>query len=212
MRKTVVITGAGTGIGKALSEVFAKNGWNTIAQAHAALDVTDQKSIAAFVKKLDGQPVDVLINNAGVFYSPYEDPEHKSIDNIVKVFQVNTIGPKTVAEALLPNLHKGTEKLVVSISSVMGTYKSINEFSADHWPYGASKAALNFAMVSFGMEHPEIKSVLIHPGWVKTKMGGPGATLEPIESATNIYELIIDHHNRLPNMKMVRYTGELMNF
>lgn len=212
--KTVLITGAGSGIGKALAQVFAKNGWEVIAATHKDLDVASQKSIEAFVKKLNGKSVDVLINNAGVYDSGSVDRETvvSTVDDVTNVLKVNTIGPRALSEALLPNLKKGTEKLVVTISSVMGTYAALDTYTAEHWPYSLSKNAVNYAMTSFSKLNPTIKIVLIHPGWVKTKIGGSGAQLEPEFSAGKIFELIQDHKSKLKNGEFVDYEGKSLEF
>ncbi len=211
--KTVLIIGAGGGLGKALKDVFIKNGWETIALSHEDVDVAKQKSIEELVKKLQGKPIDVLINCAGVYDGPADgDPTATTIDGIAKVFQVNTIGAKILADLLVPNFLKGKERLVVTISSIMSIYSQLDEYAAKHWSYGASKMAVNYAMISFTKEHPEIKSVLIHPGWVKTKIGGKDALIKPEESAQGIYKLIINHTSSLPNGKLIDYQGTLIEF
>lgn len=211
--KTVLITGTGSGLGKELVEVFAKNEWKVIAASHIDLDVTNQKSIEAFASKLNGKPIDILINCAGVYDSPQDNETVVStIPKIDKVFQVNTIGTRILTDKLFPNLQKGDEKLVVTISSGMGTYNELDEYHANHWPYSASKTAVNYAMLAFNKVHPEIKCVLINPGWMKTKIGGPGAPLEPSFSAEKIFVLIENHRKSLPNGKLVDFEGKLMSF
>lgn len=213
INKTVLVTGAGSGLGKALAQVFSKNGWEVIAATHKDLDVANQKSIEAFVKKLEDKPIDVLINNAGVYDSlPGSEIVISTIAEITKVFQVNTIGGRVLTDALISNLRKGDEKLVVTISSGMGTYNALDEYHASHWPYSASKTAVNYAMLAFNKEHPEIKCVLINPGWMKTKIGGRGAQLEPEFSAQKIFELVQDHKSKLQNGSLVDYEGKPMEF
>ena len=164
-------------------------------------------------KKIQGKAIDVLINCAGVYDGPADgDSTATTIKRITKVFQVNTIGAKILTDLLLPNLLKGEEKLIVTISSIMSTYAKLDEYTAKHWSYSASKMALNCAMISFNKEHPEIKSVLIHPGWVKTKMGGKDAIIEPSESAEGIYKLIKNHQSDLLNGKLIDYQGKLIEF
>jgi len=211
--KTVLVTGAGSGLGKALKEVFIKNNWETVPVTHEDLDISNQKSIEELTKKIQDKPIDVLINCAGVYDGPADgDSTATTVEGITKVFQVNTIGAKILTDLLLPNLLKGEEKLVVTISSIMSTYAQLDDYAAKHWSYSASKMALNYAMISFNKEHPEIKSVLIHPGWVKTKIGGKDALIEPNESANGIYKLIKNHQSRLPNGKLIDYQGEQIAF
>lgn len=211
--RTVLVTGAGSGLGRALIDVFAKNGWEAVAASHSDLDVADEKSIETFVADLKGKPIDVLINCAGVYDSPPGDETVVStIPNIIKIFQVNTIGTRVLTDSLLPNLQKGNEKLVVTISSEMGTYDKLDEYNAKHWPYSASKIAVNYAMLAFNRAHPKMKCVLIHPGWMKTKLGGVNAPLEPSFSAEKIFELIKNHKRSLVNGKIVDYEGKLIGF
>lgn len=211
--KTVLITGAGSGLGQALKEIFVKNNWEIIPITHKDLDISNQKSIEELIKKIQGKPIDVFINCVGVYDGPADgDSTATTIEGITKVFQVNTIGAKILADLLLPNLLKGEEKLIVTISSIMSTYAKLDEYAAKHWSYSASKMALNYAMISFNKEHPEIKSVLIHPGWVKTKIGGKDALIEPSESAEGIYKLINNHQSDLHNGKLTDYQGKLIKF
>ncbi len=207
---TVLITGAGSGLGEALKEVFLRKGWETIALTHHVLDVADQGSIENLVKKLHGKPIDVLINCAGVYDGPADgESTATTVDTLAEVFKVNSIGPKILADLLLPNLVKGKGKLVVTISSVMSTYSKLDDYAARHWSYGASKMAVNYAMISYGKEHPEIKSVLIHPGWVKTKIGGKDALIESSESAAGIYNLVVGKKN-YPAGKLIDYRGKII--
>ena len=211
--KTVLITGTGSGLGKALKEVFIKNKWETIAITHKDLEITDQKSIEKLAKKLKGKPIDVLINCAGIYDGPADgEPTAVTIEDITNVFKVNTIGNKILTDLLIPNLLTGKEKLVVTISSIVSTYVKLDDYYAKHWSYGASKIALNYAMISFNKEHPQIKSVLIHPGWVKTKMGGKDALIEPNESAEGIFKLIKNHQSDLPNGRLIDYQEKLIEF
>lgn len=92
----------------------------------------------------------------------------------------------------------------------MGTYTGMDSYHAMHWPYSASKAAVNYAMVAFAKQRSDIKSALIHPGWVKTKIGGVDAPLEPSFVAQKIFELISEHKTKLPNGKLVDYQGNIM--
>lgn len=208
--KTVLVTGAGSGLGKALVDVLAKKGWQVISVSHADVDIADEASVKAFVQKLDGKAIDVLVNCAGVYDStdPDDEAANVTMSNITRVFQVNTIGTRLFTDALLPNIRKGEEKLVVTISSIMGTYAMLDEGSAKHWPYSASKMAVSYAMAAFAEEHPDIHTALVHPGWMKTKMGGKDAPLDPVVSAERIVELIENHEEKLPNGKMVDYEGK----
>ena len=223
--KTVVVTGANHGLGLALTRHFLQAGWRVAAFARTPPDIapsqqlrveladlTDMAALSAAVDRLKGVPVDVLINNAAVYDS--EDVEapaaSKNFDTLTNVFQVNTIVPRLLANALVPNLQAGQDKLVVTMSSGMGTFADIDEYNGAHWGYSASKAAVNLAMIGFAKVHPDLKSALVNPGWVQTKMGGSGALIPADEAAAYIYKLIAEHPDALPNAKLVDYEGKGM--
>lgn len=223
----VVITGARSGIGKELVLLFAEAGWRVTAVCRreedfpedargelvhpVSADLAQRHDIDALPAKLEHRPVDVLFNGAGVYDSKTNsvDDDHlvTSMEELSSIFQVNTIAPRLLADALLPQLLLGREKLVVTISSGMGTHAKMDTYHAAHWPYSASKAAVNYAMAAFGLQHPEITSVLIHPGWVRTKIGGEHAPLAPAESAQAIFGLITEKRDSLQSGKLVEYTG-----
>lgn len=205
----MLITGTSSGLGAALAKVFEEKGWNVIATVRKDLDVGDQSSLDEFVATLGGKPIDVLINNAGVYDAPPEDDDAviSKMDEVANALRINSAGPRILSEALIPNLKAGSEKLIVTISSGMGTFAKLNDYSARHWPYSASKAALNYEMTSFNRLFPDIKSVLVHPGSVKTKIGGEQADMEPIVSAEKIYGLIENHESKLVVGKINVYDG-----
>ena len=101
---------------------------------------------------------------------------------------------------------------MMTMSSGMGTYAEFEQYHAEHWAYSASKGAVNYAMVSFAELHRDIKATLVDPGWMQTEIGGADAPLSPDESAAAIFELIANHPDKLPDGKMVDYSGEIMHF
>lgn len=134
--KTILITGARSGIGRALVEVFSRNDWKVIAACRdekdfptgalnrssrvLTMDVSDQKSLDSALSSLKDEPIDVLVHCAGVFDSATnsvdDDVVLSTVSDIAEVFKVNAIAPKLIADALVPNLNQGEEKLVVTIS------------------------------------------------------------------------------------------------
>lgn len=214
--KTILITGSHGGIGSALVKTFSNHNWHVIsASRHAPdqfIDLSNQASLEKFASKLRGQPLDVLVNCAGIYDTKSVDdaaPGANTLSEITPVFKVNTIAPLLLSELLLPNLQLGQDKLVVTISSIMATQTHLDQYSASHWSYGASKAAVNFAMRAFSVSHPDIKSLLIHPGWVKTRMGGPEAPLSPNFSAQHIFNLITNS-SKYPTGALIDYTGKTL--
>jgi NAD(P)-dependent dehydrogenase (short-subunit alcohol dehydrogenase family) len=224
--KTVLITGTNRGLGQALATGFLEAGWRVIATAREMpdlpqsanlqielCDLTDQHTVQGLAARLQGAPIDVIINNAARYDAkPDDDTVTTDFNQLTRLFQVNTIAPKMLADALVGNLHAGVDKLVVTMSSGMGTYAEFDELHAKHWAYSASKAAVNYAMVSFAKLNPSFKSVLINPGWMQTAIGGDDAPLKPEESAEAIIDLILEHEAKLPNARMVDYTGKQMDF
>jgi NAD(P)-dependent dehydrogenase (short-subunit alcohol dehydrogenase family) len=196
---TVLITGANRGLGLEFCKQYAEDGWQVIAccrnprraselaalagqhrdmQLHA-LDVTDFAQIDRLAAELQECPVDVLINNAGVYG---DSPRHGfgELDYAVwsRTLLVNAQAPVKMAEAFLPHLASGEKKLLVAITSLMGSIA--DNTSGGSIIYRSSKAALNAAMKSVAIDIRErgVGVLLLHPGWAKTDMGGPDALLE----------------------------------
>jgi NAD(P)-dependent dehydrogenase (short-subunit alcohol dehydrogenase family) len=200
MAQTVLVTGANRGLGLAFAQVYAQRGDKVIAtvrDVHAApaelrniarvlpLEVTDDASITRLVAELKGQALDVLVNNAGVMG---DDPKlgQLSFTTFARVFAANTYAPAILTQALLSNLREGAGKLVLNISSELG--------SIDHatpgfsYAYNASKAALNMvsARLAKDLSGDRIVVASFCPGWNKTDMGGAQAPLDPLDSITRL--------------------------
>src|SRR5205823_11290953 len=120
---------------------------------------------------LEGAPVDLLINNAGVI-GPRGGLERYDFAEALRTLDVNALGALRLTAALLPNLKKSKGAKVVGITSAMGSIE--DNRSGGHYAYRMSKAALNMAIRSLAVDH-EFICVVIHPGWVQTDMGGGGA-------------------------------------
>lgn len=210
MPQTWMITGANRGIGLALTMELLRRGDRVIAAARnpwggalselagehvgqltpLELDVTEDASVAAAKHTLAGQPIDVLVNNAGV-YGPRDKQTALDTDYDAwrEVFEVNVYAPLRIAQAFLPNVEAGTGRKIATISSRMG---SIGSNPSGHVIYRSSKAAVNMAMVVFGnaVKGSEVTVLLFHPGWVQTDMGGGGADITPSQSAAGLIKTI----------------------
>ncbi len=200
---TVLITGANRGLGLEFAKQYAADGWSVIATcrnpigvgelgtiegdiAVYGLDVLDPNSVDRFVKDLDGRPIDILINNAGVYGPKPVKAADVTMADWMPVMQANAMAPLFLARALLPNVQAGERKLIVNISSIMA---SIAQGSGpSEYIYRSSKTALNMVMACYAEEIAEtgVGVVMFHPGWVQTDMGGPSATLTPTESITHL--------------------------
>ncbi len=202
--KTVLITGANRGLGLEFARQYAEAGWMVIATARRPesatelnavgvrvmqLDVADAKSVAALAHDLDGDSIDLLINNAGIFPRVGTLTE-TDFDDVLRTYEVNTIGPMRVTRALLPNLREGRGKTIVSITSGLGSIEK--NTSGRYYGYRESKAALNMFARSLATELRDegLICVVVAPGWVRTDMGGPNANLSPEESITGMRAVI----------------------
>ncbi len=203
---TVLITGAGRGLGFEFARQYAADGWKVIGtvrdpKAGAALaalgknvevrlaDVTDRAAIARLAADLKGTPIDVLICNAGV-YGPRNQPAGKT-DYAAweEVLRINVLGPAAVAEALLDNVAKSEQKRIVMMSSKLGSLALSD--GGDHI-YRSSKTALNQVVRCFAtdLEGRGIIVAAVSPGWVKTDMGTSAAPLTPETSIAGLRKVI----------------------
>jgi NAD(P)-dependent dehydrogenase (short-subunit alcohol dehydrogenase family) len=208
---TVLITGANRGIGFEFARQYLADGWQVYAACRdptsatelrqlaedsgerlriLAMDVTDARSVEAAAAELDGQAIDLLINNAGV-----GGARHQTIGNIdyqawAKVLDVNTMGPMRVSEAFVEHVARSERKLIVTLTSGMGSIA--DNTSGGSIAYRSSKAAVNMVMRSLAIDlGPRgITCVVVNPGWVRTDMGGPHAGLTPAESVMRLRRLI----------------------
>ncbi|HLT78612.1 MAG TPA: SDR family oxidoreductase [Ferrovibrio sp.] len=203
---TLLITGANRGIGLELTRQYAADGWDVIACARQpdkadelkalgsrvtveALDVTDYAAVDRLAETYKDRPIDLLINNAGIYGIRNPPLTIADFDDYLKVLQVNAVAPMKVTLAMLPALKKAKAAKIATISSRMG---SIGSDGSGAYVYRASKAAINAAMHSLALDlRPTgITCILLHPGWVKTDMGGQGADITPQVSASGIRSVI----------------------
>ena len=201
---TVLVTGANRGIGLEYARQFAAKGYTVIGTARdpadakdlsavakrvEQLDVADAASVAALARRLDGVAIDILVNNAGLFDRRDVSVETVDFATMERTFAVNTLGPLRVVQALMPNLRKGKRKLIVNMSSQLG---SIENSNGRWYAYRASKAALNQVNKVLSAElGPEgFICTVMHPGWVRTDMGGSNATYSPQGSVSGLIAVI----------------------
>ena len=207
---TVFITGASRGIGMAFATQYAAEGWRVLAGCRTPegarslaalagdvsalpLDVTSNQQVEDVAQSLQGEQIDLLINNAGIARRG-QPAQQNGMDDVdlgffAEILDVNVMGLLRVTRALAPMLRAGTGKRVVVLSSRMG---SIALNSGGSYPYRVSKAGANMVMSCLAWElAPDgITVVALHPGWVKTDMGGPGADLTPERSVADMRRII----------------------
>lgn len=208
---TVLITGANRGLGLEFCRQYAEAGWTVMAcardpdrseplQALARgngavslhrLDVSRFDEIDALSRRLADQAIDVLLNNAGI-YGGSEQNRFGTIDYPLwsEALRINAQAPVKMAEAFLPQLTKGSRKLIVAITSLMGSMA--DNQSGGAIVYRSGKAALNAAMksLSIDLRDRSVGVLLLHPGWVKTDMGGPNAPTSAAESVGGMRRVI----------------------
>jgi NAD(P)-dependent dehydrogenase (short-subunit alcohol dehydrogenase family) len=207
-----LITGSNRGLGLEWTRQCSARGWRVVATCRDPdsapylqslvsncpglsvhrLDVTAPNQLANLAETLGGDSGDLLVNNAAVYFEHYGQDPLGSIDYDAwqETFRVNTLGPMRVTETLLPHLTRGGRPLVLAISSNMGSIANID--TPRNYAYRSSKAALNAAMRGLAEElRPHgIGVLLLHPGWVRTRMGGTSATTLPEESVRGMLALV----------------------
>ena len=151
--------------------------------------------------------IDILINNAGILDCGNVPFEKLKIDDLLHSIEVNTLGPMKITQLLLPKLIESTNPRVFHITSQLGSIA--DNHSGGYYFYRISKAALNMFNKSFSRDYPNIPSIVIHPGWVRTDMGGNNAPILPETAASNISDLILTANN-LNSGNFYNYKGEIL--
>ena len=211
MSFNVFITGTTRGIGLELTRQFLDTGNQVFAAARntesdalqslkaahgdqlqlLTLDVTDNTQIAKAAATLAGQPLSLLINNAGLYRSRSDDVDSLSHETWLQEFHVNAIAPFMVTRALRGNLAAAENALVAMISSKMGSMA--DNTSGGAYSYRSSKAALNAVTVSLSSDLAKdgTRVVALHPGWVRTDMGGDSAPVDAPASASGLRKVML---------------------
>lgn len=228
---SILVTGSNRGLGLEWVRQYAALGWRVYAtcrfpdQADALqqlsaqfpdvslhrLDVTHDEDIQALAESLQNTSLDILVNNAGVYFERWGKDKLGSIDYTAwsDTYQVNVLGAIRSTEALRHCLARGNKRLVVMTTSHMG---SLAEIAAPNdYAYRSSKAALN--AVVRGLVHELASSgigiLLVHPGWVRTRMGGNQGRYSVTESVDNMRKLV-DNFRQQDSGRFYRCDGQLI--
>jgi NAD(P)-dependent dehydrogenase (short-subunit alcohol dehydrogenase family) len=219
---TIVIAGANRGIGLELARQYAAEGHEVIRAMRGAdradplfgttvaLDVTDDESVAKFAASLEGRPVDLLIANAGVIGPDRQSATDMDFPGFLSALDVNVLGPLRVVQAVLPCLRKAAHPKVGVISSRMGSMASMQ---GGHVAYRASKAAVNKVVqcLAVDLAAERIAVASLHPGWVRTDMGGAGADITVETSATGLRN-VLDGLTLENSGRFWAYDGEVLDW
>jgi len=225
----VLITGAARGIGYQLAKQYAEVGdrvyatyrneatagpLRELAQASGGaltlhhMDVGDSASVQACAAELADVPIDVLLNNAGVFGGlETQTFQNMDYDNWAFEFNVMAMGPFRVVQNFLPHVLAGEQRKIVTNTSQVAAH------AYDHmigYSYASAKAALNRLMTALATELADQNVIvtLMHPGWVKTEMAGDVADIEPHESATGVRQVIAGL-TQADSGKFLKWTGDI---
>jgi NAD(P)-dependent dehydrogenase (short-subunit alcohol dehydrogenase family) len=223
MDKIALVTGTNRGIGLEICRQLASRGITVIMTARNMqagrplvnelrkqwkhvwfhqLDVQDEKSIQDMHQYMDISygKLDILVNNAGVFLDDGKSALDLDMDTLRSTMETNLYGPIRLIQVMMPLLKKSEDARVINLSSTMGQFAELGQRSA---AYRISKAALNAVTVIFSAElsADNIKVNSVHPGWVKTDMGGPGATRSVEEGADSVVWLATA--DKIPNAKFI---------
>jgi NAD(P)-dependent dehydrogenase (short-subunit alcohol dehydrogenase family) len=230
---TVLVSGANRGLGLEFSRQYAAHGWRVLATCRHPdtaddlrslegsvevfpLDVSDFDAIADLATTLKGTPIDVLINNAGIFGpkilgagEPGQTFEHIDYAAWARIMRVNMFAPVRMAEAFIDNVVASDQKKIVSISSIMG---SIASTEGGYYLYRTSKAGLNMAMATLARDvHDRGVSVAVFcPGFVKTDMGGAMANITPETSIAGLRRRIEELSLETSGQFFHRYNGDAL--
>jgi len=228
--QTVLISGANRGLGLEFCRQYAEAGWRVFATCRNPSTATELKSLAerysdihiesldvanfsdidALSTRLGTENIDVLLNNAGI----YSDKQGNGFGHLdyqawLESLTINSLAPVKLAEAFLPQIQRSPKKLIVNISSLMGSMA--DNQSGGSLLYRSSKAGLNAAMktLSIDLLPSSIGVLILHPGWVRTDMGGKNALIDVEESVTGMLRQI-ENFTLTQSGSFLKYDGSTL--
>ncbi len=229
----ILITGAGQGLGCHIAAAALARGNKVLAAVHSLprvseemqglqgryrekievfeMDVSDEESVRKARKMLQGQgkALDGIVNNAAIMVEREKTIEDLDLSAMRSSFEVNTIGPMRVVQQFLPMLYRGNKQVIVNISSEAGTI--INAF-ATNYPYSMSKTALNMfsERLREHLREKDIRVYAVHPGWMRTNMGGVDAPADPRDIAAGIVDILERKKKIYSKIAFIDSTGRPM--
>ena len=222
----ILIIGANRGLGLEFAKQYSELGHHVfattrdksksdqlVATANTTvfeLDLNKDKSIDSFIDEMSSIKIDILIHNSGIFRDE-QLSEDLEIDAWMNEMRINAITPIILARKLKQNVLEGKDKKIIFISSQMGSID--DNYSGRFYFYRSSKSALNSAAKSLAIDWKDknISVLMLHPGWVKTDMGGKSAKLEIPDSIQRMIQVISDL-NLETSGSFVNYEGNKLEW
>ena len=222
----ILIIGANRGLGLEFAKQYSELGHHIFATTRdksksdqlvatanttvLELDLNEDKSIDRFIDEMSSIKIDILIHNSGIFRDE-QLSEDLEIDAWMNEMRINAITPIIVARKLKQNVLEGKDKKIIFISSQMGSID--DNYSGRFYFYRSSKSALNSAAKSLAIDWKDknISVLMLHPGWVKTDMGGKSAKLEIPDSIQRMIQVISDL-NLETSGSFVNYEGNKLEW
>lgn len=220
--KTALIIGASRGLGLGLVKQLLQDGWDVTATVRdpnkadalkavgpvqiEKLDMDDQQAVIALAQHLKDRTFDLLFVNAGVKGPANQEPGHATLAEVGQLFFTNAVAPINLAQRFVGQIRKDTGVLAF-MSSVLG---SVSIPDGGEIPlYKASKAALNSMINSYvgELQRPDLAVLAMHPGWVKTAMGGENAEIDVFTSTSGMLKQIKAHSGN-GGLRFINYKGE----
>ena len=222
----ILIIGANRGLGLEFAKQYSNENHNVFATTRSKndskelnliknikvfeLDLNSDESLDNFVQDISSQKIDILIHNAGIFRDE-QLKEDLDINAWMNEMRINAVVPIILARKLKSNIQMSSDKKIIFISSQMGSID--DNYSGRFYFYRSSKSALNSAAKSLSIDWKEdgISILILHPGWVKTDMGGINAKLEIPDSISQMIRVIRDLN--LDNSgSFVNYAGKKLEW
>ena len=216
--KSILLVGASRGLGKGLAEAYVKAGWDVLATVRqgtggvasakfANVDIDQPDTVKALHTQTSSERFDVIFIVAGVATTTWAPIHETDPEDALKVYRTNALSPVLFAEAFTDRLAEGGQ--MVFMTSRMGSIAENGMGGVD--AYRASKAALNMLAKSFAVRHKSLTVTLMHPGHVKTDMGGANAAIEIQTSVAGMVKEI-DRRHGAGDLAFVDYTGKAIGW
>ena len=225
--KKILVTGANRGLGLGLVKKFLKNNEKVICTTRniskskelilckekyndnleiCELDLLDKDSPNVLSNFLGDETIDLFINNAGVIGHSAQHFKSVSLNHWLEVLKVNLIAPLLITQSIIKNIEKSSERKIYFISSKVGSIE--DNKSGGMYIYRSSKTALNQVVKSLSIDLKPlgISVISLHPGWVRTEMGGPNALISVEESVNGMVD-VISNTSIINSGQFINYDG-----